>query len=598
MKIDEKSLNEIGIRGFFILGLSFLLVMILGIWGFSISYSTNGIQYGIFDIVYSTLQLFVLEFRLTTPVNNIQLQIARFLAPVLTLSTLTILICVSIESFQKISLQFKKNHIIICGLGYLGPRIGEYYAQNSKVVIIEKNPDNPEIPGCKDYGATVLIGDATDEKLLKRAHIQKAKEIFIVTGNDEVNAEIAVKCNDIVNEANSSINCHIHFESPFLHDMFNMTNARAKQSESPISMDFFNLYKISGYCIQKMHVPYTETDLENGTPHILVLGAGRMGETLITKTTKKWLRWQNESGESSKIQITCIDRDAEKKEQQFNTLYPSLSSHCELAMIPIDLTSPEYIYGDFMENYAKNHPFTRIYFCIDDSSIAVSTALMFQNIKALKDVPIVIRTTQEDGISMIFETLKKKCKSLSHIETFQIVSSPCCMKIITGGTREILARAIHENYRTMKLKEGINPAEDDSMKVWIELDPALQESNRQQADHVQEKLYDIHCYMAVHKDLEAPEFDFKDKEIEYLAEKEHERWCEERLSDGWEKGPVKDVIKKISPYLIPYQDLPEEIKEYNRDAVRMIPSILDLVDLKVVRLDSSSAQETTIQNNQ
>ena len=172
------------------------------------------------------------------------------------------------------------------------------------------------------------------------------------------------------------------------------------------------------------------------------------------------------------------------------------------------------------------------------------------------------------------------------------------MKIITGGTREILARAIHENYRTMKLKEGINPAEDDSMKVWIELDPALQESNRQQADHVQEKLYDIHCYMAVHKDLEAPEFDFKDKEIEYLAEKEHERWCEERLSDGWEKGPVKDVIKKISPYLIPYQDLPEEIKEYNRDAVRMIPSILDLVDLKVVRLDSSSAQETTIQNNQ
>ena len=111
-KIDENSLNEIGIKGYSILGMSFILVMILGIWGFSISYSASGIQYGVLDIVYSTLQLFVLEFRLTTPVNNIQLQIARFLAPLLTLSTLTILICVSVESLQKISLRFKKNHTI------------------------------------------------------------------------------------------------------------------------------------------------------------------------------------------------------------------------------------------------------------------------------------------------------------------------------------------------------------------------------------------------------------------------------------------------------------------------------------------------------
>ena len=45
-------------------------------------------------------------------------------------------------------------------------------------------------------------------------------------------------------------------------------------------MEFFNLYLISGYCIQKLYPPFSEHDVTNGQAHVLILGAGRMGEEI------------------------------------------------------------------------------------------------------------------------------------------------------------------------------------------------------------------------------------------------------------------------------------------------------------------------------
>lgn len=39
-------------------------------------------------------------------------------------------------------------------------------------------------------------------------------------------------------------------------------------------------------------------------------------------------------------------------------------------------------------------------------------------------------------------------------------------------------------------------------------------------------------------------------------EESHEAWMETRLADGWTLGPVKNVDAKISPCLVPYDDLP------------------------------------------
>ena len=52
---------------------------------------------------------------------------------------------------------------------------------------------------------------------------------------------------------------------------------------------------------------------------------------------------------------------------------------------------------------------------------------------------------------------------------------------------------------------------------------------------------------------------------ELLAENAHDLWAVQRLKDGWTHGPQRDDAKKLHPCLVPYADLPESEKVYDRE---------------------------------
>ena len=52
---------------------------------------------------------------------------------------------------------------------------------------------------------------------------------------------------------------------------------------------------------------------------------------------------------------------------------------------------------------------------------------------------------------------------------------------------------------------------------------------------------------------------------EAIAENVHDVWAQGRLSEGWTYGPVRDDQKKQTPCLVPYSDLPESEKAYDRN---------------------------------
>jgi ryanodine receptor 2 len=53
---------------------------------------------------------------------------------------------------------------------------------------------------------------------------------------------------------------------------------------------------------------------------------------------------------------------------------------------------------------------------------------------------------------------------------------------------------------------------------------------------------------------------------ERLAENAHDIWARQRLADGWTHGPVRDDKAKKHPCLVPYDQLPESEKVYDRNA--------------------------------
>jgi len=55
--------------------------------------------------------------------------------------------------------------------------------------------------------------------------------------------------------------------------------------------------------------------------------------------------------------------------------------------------------------------------------------------------------------------------------------------------------------------------------------------------------------------------------VERLAENNHDTWARGRIRDGWTWGPRRDDALKQHPDLVPYADLPESEKAFDRDTV-------------------------------
>ncbi len=54
---------------------------------------------------------------------------------------------------------------------------------------------------------------------------------------------------------------------------------------------------------------------------------------------------------------------------------------------------------------------------------------------------------------------------------------------------------------------------------------------------------------------------------ERLARNAHDAWAKQRLEEGWTFGPERNDSTKEHPDLIPYDELPESEKTYDREAV-------------------------------
>jgi hypothetical protein len=55
--------------------------------------------------------------------------------------------------------------------------------------------------------------------------------------------------------------------------------------------------------------------------------------------------------------------------------------------------------------------------------------------------------------------------------------------------------------------------------------------------------------------------------VEKLAENAHDIWAEGKISNGWVYGKELDKDTKKHPNLVPYEDLSETEKDYDREMV-------------------------------
>lgn len=68
-----------------------------------------------------------------------------------------------------------------------------------------------------------------------------------------------------------------------------------------------------------------------------------------------------------------------------------------------------------------------------------------------------------------------------------------------------------------------------------------------------------------------------DNLVERMARNVHEVWAQGRMAEGWTWGEERDDQRKTHPCLVPYEELPDAEREYDRQtAVQTLKLILKL----------------------
>lgn len=70
---------------------------------------------------------------------------------------------------------------------------------------------------------------------------------------------------------------------------------------------------------------------------------------------------------------------------------------------------------------------------------------------------------------------------------------------------------------------------------------------------------------------------------EMIAKNVHEVWAESRIAEGWTYGPVRDDAKCETPCLVPYEDLPESEKDYDRNTALETLKLIVSLGYEIVR---------------
>ena len=74
--------------------------------------------------------------------------------------------------------------------------------------------------------------------------------------------------------------------------------------------------------------------------------------------------------------------------------------------------------------------------------------------------------------------------------------------------------------------------------------------------------------------------------MEKLAENVHNVWASQRIKDGWCYGEQRDDANKITPCLVPYADLPESEKVYDRNTAIESLKFIIKSGYRIIRIDN------------
>ncbi len=541
-----------------------LLGLALGFIGFA-RWPTTAAQPW-FDHLYLSLQLFVLNTNIGSPMP-LTLQVARFLAPAIAAYTATqALIALFDEQLAQLRLRFTRGHVVVCGLGRTGLKVVEGFVQQGhRVVVIEKNHENDAIHHCRDLRVRVLIGNAADPSLLCEARVEHARTLVIACSDDGTNVEVALRAGELkdtpVDADTPLLQCHVQIVDDDLRALFK-THRVFRDTADGINVRLFNLYDASARLLFQRHAldrqPIGPADPRR--VHLIVVGFGKMGESVVLQAARI-----GHFANGRRLRVTVVDQAATERQRSFDLRNPHFGGVAD-----IEFTA---LHNDDRELFARVAAWCRepdalatVIVCFDDDARSLSCALTLHPQLKSTGVPILIRMTNDGGLTALLDSEAGDTQLAGLVHPFSLLRLSSGEGMLFDDTVDTLPKTIYEAWVAQRKKSGDTVEANTALVPWEELDEDFKDSNRHQADHRPVKARALGALLATSgTPTPTPEH------IEVLARMEHSRWSAERILDGWRYAPgAKNPELKTNPTLVSWEQLPEKFKERDREVARDI----------------------------
>ena len=545
-------------------GLS-LVAVVLGLLGFERLPDGDAWSFG--DSLHRSIQLFVLESGAVAPPVPWELEVARMLAPALTVAA-AVLAATALfrEQLRQLAVRLRaRDHVVVAGAGSKGFQLARRLReQGEAVVVVERDPTSPGAEGCRVRGIPLIAGDATDTRILERAALERARRLFVLCGDDGTNADVAFAARQAAG-AGRGLDSFVHLDDLDLWRHL-QGHELATASGSPVRTEFFNVADAAARLLLERHPPF-ERGAAN--PHIIVCGTEGIGESVALHAARASLAGRREAGApandgAARLRVTICGPDASADRTLLLARHPGLTRLCDVGTLELHA-------GGLAEPPSDLPPPTAVYVCVASEARGVTLALALRASGTAGSVPVVVTVRDED------EGMATALHPRGGVVPFGVITRVMTSDLVTRGTVEVLARAKHAQYVRDERGRGQTPASNPSMAPWHALDESLRQSNRRFAEGVGQKLRSagIAVVPAPLADPSRADEILPDEQVEELAIGEHDRWCEDLIADGWRQGPgPKDPERKLHPSLVPWSELSEEERDKDREPVRALPEML------------------------
>jgi hypothetical protein len=463
-----------------------------------------------------------------------------------------------------------QGHVVVCGLDEAAMAAVRNLTRDGRRVVVVAAEPWARSAGPNQDEVARFVGDPSDPAVLRRAGVPRAAHVLAMSGDDAVNTSIALAVQDAVRGTpGRPLVCLVEVTDP---DIATLLRIRALElsGEERFRLDFLDLPDAAARALLREHPPRSTTD----PAWIVVACADVFGRRVATLVADGALAADPE--DARRPRLTVLGRDVEAVQTGLAGHAPAVAQSAQVEFRPVDDWSSPL--SDAVLAVGGRGP-DAVYVLLPDEVEAFSAAYAFRRAIPDPDVPVVMRTARVPGL----QTLLGSDSGPSMPTTFAPFDHACEPSTLLGGVYESVARALHDRYRVHAAASGETVTDNPSAAPWSELDERLRDANRAAAMDIGSKLAAIGCGLVPAGGPSV--FAFTSDEVERLAPAEHDRWAMALRSSGWSYAPgPRDPRRRTNPSLLPWGELPEEVREANREQIRELPALLERAGCRIIRI--------------